>query len=641
MTLRLVLALALGLHSLVVLAQTSPADLATLRDQHPHHKAVYLYKKRQIRLQLVSGRVSASTQNESAVLHLRPYSDLHSNASVVFSRFNPLVKLAAYTLKPKPSGGHDTLRVKKVITKNLVNQEVFYDDYLEKSFIYPVVEAGSQTVLAYNELLTEPRFLGLYYFGADLPVLESVFEVVADTAIHLAFGKFHLGTLGLQLEASQHQANGQTHYRWVARQVPPHANEPQAPALAHRAAHLIPYITSVSGPGADQPGLPNVAALHRWYAGLLPRPQPATGPTPLQLLADSLATTAKNDREKAEKIYKWVQSHIQYIAFEDGYGGLVPRSPDTTFYRRYGDCKDMSVLLVAMLRRSGLEAYPAWVGTRKLPYRYAEVPTPIADNHMVASLKLGPETLFLDATDPRLSLGLPSVMIQGKDALISLDSHRYEVKPVPVVEAATNQMADSSVWELQGDTTYLRTYLRLGGHAVGEWPSLTPGQDSVQLLWQLFGRRDLMGKVRATGPKNEIFEINSVLIHHSKFIGEELFVNLHLNRRHDHYTFESRRQYDAVFPYSFTDSSTTVFKIPKGWEVESVPADVRVAHGPFGFSIQYEVKPEQITMRKLFYLNGLLVAKEQHKLWNDMIENLSRSYRQSVSLKRIYPKIKH
>jgi Transglutaminase-like superfamily/Domain of Unknown Function with PDB structure (DUF3857) len=641
MLMRLVLALVLGLPCLGVLAQASLADLDGLRDQFPNQKAIYLYKKRQIRLQLVNGRVSATTQNESSVLHLRPYSDLHSNASVVFSRFNPLARLTAYTLKPKPAGGHDTLRVKKVITKNLVNQEVFYDDYLEKSFIYPVVEVGSQTVLAYDEVLTEPRFLGLFYFGADLPVLESVFEVVADTAIHLAFGKFHLGTLGLQLEATEQQAGGQNHYRWVARQVSPHANEPQSPALAHRAAHLIPYITRVSDPRADQPGLPNVAALHRWYAGLLPRPQPAASPTPLQLLADSLGATAKNDREKAEKIYKWVQSHIQYIAFEDGYGGLVPRAPDTTFYRRYGDCKDMSVLLVALLRRSGLEAYPAWVGTRKLPYRYAEVPTPIADNHMVASLKLGRETLFLDATDPRLPLGLPSVMIQGKEALISLDGSRYEIKPVPVVEATTNQLSDSSVWELQGDTSYVRTYLRLGGHAVSEWPSLAPGQDSVQLLWQLFGRRDLVGKVRALGPKNEIFEINSVLIHHSKLIGEELFINLHLNRRHDHYTFESRRQFDAVFPYSFMDNSTTVFKIPKGWEVQSVPANTEVVGEPFGFSIQYEVAPGQITMRKRFYLNSLRLAKEQHKLWNDMIETLSRSYRQSVLLKRIYPKIKH
>ncbi len=637
--LKLIFASILCVCGLRLQAQTELLELLQVRAQHPHHKAVYLSKQRVIRLQLVDGAVLASAHNESCVLHLRPFSDVHSNASVVFSKFNPLTNLQACTLVPH-EGGYDTLPVKKIVTKNLVNQEVFYDDYQEKSFIFPVVESGSRTVLKYEETLTEPRFLGLYYFGAELPVESSVFKIIADTAIHLAFGQFHLDQLGQKLEATTHEEKGVRVYQWSAREVPAHQNEPQSPALGYRAAHLIPYITSVSSELANPPSLPNVAALHQWYASLLPRTI-TSQTSPLRRLTDSLTATAKTSQKKAERIFKWVQTYVQYIAFEDGYGGLIPRSPDTTLYRRYGDCKDMSLLLVAMLNQSGLQAFPAWVGTRKLPYQYAQIPTPIADNHMVAALKLGRETIFLDATDSRLPLGMPSAMIQGKEALISLSAKQFELEQVPVVDAQVNLFADSTEIQLAGDTAHLQTLLHLGGYAIGEWPALLTAQDSAKLLSRLFNRRDLSGTVQANDLKNGSFEINSEILDYSKSIGGELYVNLQLNRRHNYHLFAPDRQSEVVFPYQFVDRSVTVLRVPQGWEVISIPPDLKMADEKFGFSIEYEQQLGQIIMRRQLYLKTLRMSKEQQNIWNLMIESLSSSYRQSLLLRRIYPKLKN
>ncbi len=43
----------------------------------------------------------------------------------------------------------------------------------------------------------------------------------------------------------------------------------------------------------------------------------------------------------------------------DGLGGFVPRDASSVCSKRYGDCKDKAVIVTAMMREAGFEA---WVG---------------------------------------------------------------------------------------------------------------------------------------------------------------------------------------------------------------------------------------------------------------------------------------
>jgi hypothetical protein len=147
--------------------------------------------------------------------------------------------------------------------------------------------------------------------------------------------------------------------------------------------------------------------------------------------------------------------------------------------------------------------------------------------------------------------------------------------------------------------------------------------------------------VSAKEAQNGVFEINSDLFNYAKCIGEELFVNLHLNRRHNYFTFVADRQNDAVFPYQFSDQTVSVFHIPKGWDVASVPANSKLWYDNFGYDIEYEVKPDQVIMRKSFYLKALRIPTTQHQVWNEVIERLSSAYRQSVLLRKNFPKQKN
>lgn len=63
----------------------------------------------------------------------------------------------------------------------------------------------------------------------------------------------------------------------------------------------------------------------------------------------------------------WVQDDIRYLGLELGTGSHIPRQPAEVIDNHYGDCKDKTLLFVALLRREGMKAWPALVSSEADP----------------------------------------------------------------------------------------------------------------------------------------------------------------------------------------------------------------------------------------------------------------------------------
>lgn len=70
-----------------------------------------------------------------------------------------------------------------------------------------------------------------------------------------------------------------------------------------------------------------------------------------------------NPRERAKRIYQSMQRDFRYLGLELGIHNQKPHPSALICEKRYGDCKDLSNLLVKLLRQIGIEAYPALLST--------------------------------------------------------------------------------------------------------------------------------------------------------------------------------------------------------------------------------------------------------------------------------------
>lgn len=104
------------------------------------------------------------------------------------------------------------------------------------------------------------------------------------------------------------------------------------------------------------------------------------------------------DAARAAAALRWVQREIRYVSMSFGENSHRPHSPDETLAHRYGDCKDVTLLLVRLLRDLGLEAQPAlmYSANGRVPHRLNAAPTPF--NHAVAVVWIDGRMHVLDGT---------------------------------------------------------------------------------------------------------------------------------------------------------------------------------------------------------------------------------------------------
>jgi len=107
---------------------------------------------------------------------------------------------------------------------------------------------------------------------------------------------------------------------------------------------------------------------------------------------------AGDDEARLRAALEFVQDDVRYLGIEMGPRGLVPHPVSETFGRRFGDCKDKSLLLVAALGEMGIEAHPALVHTRRRRGIRDLHPTVYAFNHAIVRVKVDGQTLWLDPT---------------------------------------------------------------------------------------------------------------------------------------------------------------------------------------------------------------------------------------------------
>jgi hypothetical protein len=145
---------------------------------------------------------------------------------------------------------------------------------------------------------------------------------------------------------------------------------------------------------------------------------------------------------KAELLMRalqFVQNDIRYLSISIGENSHRPAPPGEVLARRYGDCKDKSYLLVAMLRRLGIEASPVLVSTQMRKGIDKLLPSSSPFDHAIVRASVDGKTYFLDPTLQHQGRRLDKLglYLAGAEALVIRDGGR-------ALELIPAQRADST-----------------------------------------------------------------------------------------------------------------------------------------------------------------------------------------------------
>ncbi len=216
-------------------------------------------------------------------------------------------------------------------------------------------------------------------------------------------------------------------YRWQSAQL--------APTAGQKKNALLKLDNNPTLGTSDDPPLPQIAwtTFHRWqevgawYRSLEgSRTQPDDDSRAKVL---TLTAGKSTPDEKARAIYAYVSSQVRYIGVAFGVGRFQPHSAGDVLSNQYGDCKDKSTLLIAMLSAAGINADAVLIGAG-ITFN-AALPSPASFNHAITLAHIDGKPVWLDSTAEVSPFALLNPILRGKLALVIPATGDAQIETTP------------------------------------------------------------------------------------------------------------------------------------------------------------------------------------------------------------------
>ncbi|WP_158939318.1 DUF3857 and transglutaminase domain-containing protein [Burkholderia sp. S171] len=303
-----------------------------------------------------------------------------------------------------------------------------FDDGRVKTIVFPGVQVGATITMHTRKIQLKPLFPGQFSI-TDTFWDNKVFKSATVTVIAPASIKLYTEAIDMQGGLVAADDNGKQKLQWSIKDTQAHQPELGAPSIVDHS----PRLTVTTFPNYEAVGQAYVARANQ---------QAAVTPG-IQALADEVTEGMTDRRDQASAIYRWVSNNIRYVAIYLGFGGVVPHNAQAVLDARYGDCKDHTTLLEALLAAKGIKSSVVLVNADNR-YWLPKVADPLAVfNHAITYI---PEfDIYVDSTAGMARFGVLPATEDGKSALVTDNgSGAATLVTLPLRSPATDRVSVQS-----------------------------------------------------------------------------------------------------------------------------------------------------------------------------------------------------
>lgn len=271
-----------------------------------------------------------------------------------------------------------------------VDDSILMSDVQNKLLQIPAAQPGNVIGYEYEQELAPDLWGHVWDFQETVPVRE------AHYTLQLPPG-WGYKAVWINSPPTEPVAAGNGRWSWTISNIEavrPERDMPPWRGIARRMAiSLVPS-------GAQSQVISSWGDLGAWYYSLARERRTAT--PEIQAKVNALTASAPTMLGKMQALAGFVQNDIRYVAIELGIGGHQPHPARDVFINRYGDCKDKSNLLAAMLKELGVDSYAVAINTTRGSIS-AATPPYLGFDHMILAI-----VLPADLNDPSLQATLRS-----------------------------------------------------------------------------------------------------------------------------------------------------------------------------------------------------------------------------------------
>ncbi|RKR83463.1 transglutaminase superfamily protein [Mucilaginibacter gracilis] len=520
--------------------------------------------------------------------------------------------------------------------------DVFYSD--ERICYFPLFlnKKGSTANVTFNETITDPRYFTSIFFPENLAVTTKDVVLKIPRWMKVELKEMNFGGFNIKKTSVYDSGADADIITYTAQNLPAMYRESNSPGPTYIYPHLMVLCKQATAGGHSFTYFNTLADQYGWYRELVKGV--VNDKDILAAKAKEITAGLATGMDKIKAVFYYVQNNIRYIAFEDGMAGFKPEKADEVLRKKYGDCKGMANLTKALLVALGYDARLCWLGTDHIAYDY-QTPSMAVDNHMICGLNYQGKTIYLDATETYLGINEYAERIQGRQVLME-DGDKYLLNRIPVATSTQNYDFENSKLTITGNSL------------TGNVDHLWKGEDREMVISGLNSIKkektdDAM--IRFLSDENTNYGIHDLKMQNMDDPDKELTVAYNVDHKNAVSSFSkayyvdldlkkefltsaiktAERKHDYWFYHRMNIVKQTELTIPVDYKASSIPPNLDIVNADYEFHIQYTAQTGKLNYKKSILIKNTHLAATKFEQWNKDIEQLAKTYNESVVLKPI------
>ena len=262
-------------------------------------------------------------------------------------------------------------------------EKLLYDGTMEVALIIPDVQVGDILDYSYTIIGKNKAFGPHYYAVAQLQFSVPIQRLHRRILLHKNL-PVNIKTYNNPIEPTEKTVGNYQSYNWLQDNLESINFESNLPAW---------YFPQ---PYYDFSSYKNWKEVGEYFADKYQLDYAKGGA--ISDIANMIEEQSGEAKLQARLALNYVHENIRYTGIEMGSGGYIPRPQEKTLRQKFGDCKDMSVLLIAILREMDIKAHPVFVDSDYRKHVDETIPSHAAFDHVIVRVEIDGEAYFLDGT---------------------------------------------------------------------------------------------------------------------------------------------------------------------------------------------------------------------------------------------------
>jgi len=355
----------------------------------------------------------------------------------------------------------------------------------------------------------------------------------------------------------------------------------------------------------------NWQELGKWVYDDLVKTRQTLSPDIIQEI-NELVKGLDTDKEKAKKIYEYVQKKTRYISVQIGIGGFQPFEAAEVHRVSYGDCKALVNYTQSLLKAVGINSlYCVVYGDSYKKSMDVDFASMDQGNHIILCVPLKNDTTWLECTSQDSPFGYLGSFTDDRIVLACTEEGGKLLK-TPVLTTAASLLKRKAELSLDKDGNVngkLQTdfsgsqydnYRRIIGKPASEQLKLLKEEYDIDNID--FSNLKLTQKKDSSPVTSE--SLDFTIQKYAPRTNNRIYMVLNVFNKTNSIPEVRNRTLPVYVNRGFTDEDEIIYNVPEGYSIEAKPED-REIKSPFGsYTTKVKMEGKKLTYNRKFVLNN-------------------------------------